>query len=255
MNPYTPLSTPRRTALTVAMLAAASIAPVANLDSDVATFQVVDGTMLVLLHDQPVRMYLQARYEKGRVASAAGAAITERHQVNADGRQMLRTARAGRTFPSLYHPDVIAYTRTGPSGAWTPARVMNANFEAGWVDVETPPNASATRIYYVFGDGEVALRVSRPFGSSSGIIQLWRGSARSLHETDQTDRDTAPYLVRDPKPVPQGFRVILTVRAASAVYFDGLAKHEVMLPVSETAIQATDKVALAELAERQLKGV
>lgn len=254
MLPYSVLNTPFRTALTVAMLAAITAAPVAALDSDVAQFQVATGTMFTLLHDQPVRLFLQARFEKTRAATAAGAAITERVQVSGNGRRMIRSSRTGRSFPSLAHPDVIAYTRIGNNGPWTRARVMDADFDAGWVDVETPPNAAALRVYYVFGDGEISLRASRPAGSSSGSVMLWRTSARGLHETDQTDRDTAPYLTRTPKPIPQNFRVLLTVRSTSPVYFDGLAEHEVMIPVSQTAIQVHDPVALAEMAERQLKG-
>ena len=254
MQPYTALNLPRRMVITAALLSGVAAAPVAGIDSNVAEYRVPDGTMLTLLHDQPARLFLQARHEVGRVAGAAGDVVTVQVQINGDGRQMVRTTRADRAFPALNHPDVIAYTLV-TGGKWTPARVLAVDWNAGTVDVETPPNAGKIRVYYTFGDGEVILRAGRPFGSSSGQVQLWRGSARGLHETDQADRDAAVFLARVPMPVPQAFSLSLAVRAVSAVYFDGLAQHEVNIPASDTAIAVSDPVMLADLAERQLKGV
>ncbi|MFB9994490.1 hypothetical protein ACFFLM_21265 [Deinococcus oregonensis] len=251
---YQVISTPRRMALTAALMLAASALPVAGLDSDVAVFRVPDGSIITLLHDQPMRMFLQARFEQGRVAGAAGSLVTVTVNVNQDGRQLIRTTRADRALPSLNHPDVIAYTQIA-NGAWTPARVLSINWGTGAVGVETPSNAGKVRVYYTFGDGEIVLRAGRPFGGSSGAIQIYRTSARGLHETDQVDRDTAPYAVRSPQPIPQMFNFSIAVRAASAVYFDGLARHEVNIAATETAVNVTDATMLAELAERQLKGV
>lgn len=254
MTPYTPVSPPRRMAITAALLAAAAQAPVAGIDSDAGQFRVPDGSIITLLHDQPMRLFLQARHEEGRVAGAAGSLVTVTAQLNTGGRRLIRSTRADRAFPSLNHPDVIAYTQiTGQP--WAPARVLDVNWATGAVQVEVPNNAGKVRVYYTFGDGEVIIRAGRPFGSSGGQVQLFRSSARSLHETDQVDRDAAPFAARSPQPIPQNFTLSLAVRAQSAVYFDGLARHEISIPATETAVRVTDAVMLAELAERQLKGV
>lgn len=252
--PYSPIGQPRRMALTLAMLAAVAVSPVAGLESVAAAYKVPDGSMLTLLHDQPVRLYLQARREQTRGAGAAGSFVDVVVQVNGDGRRLIQSSRAQRSFPSTHHPDVIAFTQvTGQD--WQRATVQSVDWETGAVTVSTPNNAGRVRVYYTFGDGEISLRASRPQGSSSGSIHLWKGTARGLHETDQTDRDTAPYLARRPLPIPQGFSLQLVVRASSAVYFDGLAAHEVMIPVTDTGIQVMNPVQLADLAEMQLKGV
>ncbi|MEF2280388.1 hypothetical protein V3W47_19005 [Deinococcus sp. YIM 134068] len=251
---YTTLSQPRRMALTAALLVSVAATPIPGNDSDVATFRVPDGSILTLLHDQPMRLFLQARREVGRVAGAAGSNVNVVVQVNVDGCKLVRTTRADRAFPATSHPDVIAYTLV-TGGTWQPARVMAVDWSTGAVTVETPNNAGKVRVYYTFGDGEISIRAGRPFGSSGGYIQLYRTSARSLHETDQTDRDAAPFAARTPQPIPQNFTLSLAVRASSAVFMDGLARHEVSIPATETAVQVTNAVMLAELAERQLKGV
>lgn len=252
-TPYAPVNIPRRMMITAALMLAATNTPTPGVDSTVAEYRVPDGTMLVLLHDQPARLFLQARHEVGRVASSGDTPVTVTVQVTGDGRVLQRTTRTGRPFPALNHPDVIAYTQaTGQP--WKPARVLAVNWQTGAVDVEAPQNAGKVRVYYTFGDGEVILKAGRPFGSSSGQVQIWRGSARGLHETDQQDRDAAVFTVRAPMPLPQGFTLALVVRATSAVYLDGLAQHEINIPASDTAITVSDPVALADLAERQLKG-
>lgn len=252
--PYAPIGQSRRMALTLAMLTAATAAPVAGLESVAAVYKVPDGSMLTLLHDQPVRLFLQARHEVTRGAGAAGANVDVVVQVTGDGRRLIQSSRAPRTFPATHHPDVIAYTQvTGQ--AWQRATVQAVNWETGAVTVSVPNNAGRVRVYYTFGDGEISLRASRPQGSSSGSIHLWKGTARGLHETDQTDRDTAPYLARRPLPIPQGFSLALVIRAQSAVYFDGLAAHEILLPVTDTGIQVMNAAQLADMAEQQLRGV
>lgn len=251
---YTPTNTPRRMVLGAANFSGTGTAPVAGVESVVARFKVSDGLMLTLLHDQSMRMNLKARFEMNRAATAAGAPVTQRVQINGNGRRMQQTARRGRTFPHLNHPDVLAYTLiTG--GVLTAARVLAVDWAAGWVDVETPPNAGKVVVYYTFGDGEITVRASRPFGSSTGAAQIWNGSALGVNSTDQADRDTALYLVRAPKPLPQGFTLEIAVRGQSAVVFDEYARHELSIPASETAIMVHDPVMLAELAERQLRGL
>lgn len=252
--PYTPTNTPRRLVLDAASFTGAGVAPVAGVESVVGRFKVADGVMLTLVHDQSMRMNLKARYEVNRAATAAGAPVTHRVQVNGNGRRMQQTARRGRDFPHLNHPDVLAYTLIS-GGVWTAARVLAVDWAAGWVDVETPPNAGKVAVYYTFGDGEITVRASRPFGSSTGAVQIWNGSALGVNSTDQADRDTALYLVRAPKPLPQGFTLEIAVRGASGVVFDQYARHEMSIPASETAIQVHDAVMLAELAERQLRGM
>lgn len=254
MTAFTPTNTPRRMVLDAASFTGSGAAPVAGVESVVGRFKVSDGLMLTLLHDQSMRMNIKARYEMNRAATAAGAPVTQRVQINGNGRRMQQTARRGREFPHLNHPDVLAYTLiTG--GVWTPARVLAVDWEAGWADVETPPNAGKVAVYYTFGDGEITVRASRPFGSSTGAAQIWNGSARGVNSTDQADRDTAIFLTRSPKPLPQGFTLEIAVRAASGVVFDGYARHELSIPASETAIMVHDPVMLAELAERQLRGL
>lgn len=251
--PYSPTTTPRRMALTAYLLAGLAAAPVAGVVSDVAFYTVADSTMLTLVHDQTMRMFLQARVEVGRAAGAAGSMVPVDVAVTGDGRRLQRTTRQGRDFPTANHPDVIAYTRVA-NADWQPARVLGVNWNTGVVSVETPNNAGKIRVYYTFGDGEISVRVSRPYGSSTGATQIFASAARSLHETDQTDRDTARALVSTPLPVPEKFRLTVAVRAASAVYFDGLAKHDVILPATETAIMVYDPSTLADMAERQLRG-
>lgn len=250
---YTPVTQPRRMALIAAMLLSASAAPVAGLDSNVGEYRVPDGTILTLAHDSPLRMFLQARHEVTRGAGAAGSNVTVTVQVTGNGRRLIPTTRTARALPTLFHPDVIAYTQVNGQ-AWEPARVLAIDWNAGSVDVETPNNATRVRVYYTFGDGEVILRAGRPFGSSGGMIQIARFTARGLHETDQSDRDAAPFAVRSPKAIPQGFTLAIAVRAQSPVYFDGLARHEISIPATETAVNVSDPVGLAEQSERQLRG-
>lgn len=251
---YTALTTPRRLLLTAAMLSAIATAPVSGIDSQVAKITVPDGSMLTLVHDQPMLMYLQARRQMGRQAGVAGSNVTTTVQISGEGRKLLRTTRKAPAFPTQLHPDVRAFVQIA-NGPWVPADVLAVDWVAGTVDVQTPNNAGQVRVYYTFGDGEVALHAGRPFGSSSGLVQIYRNSARALHESNQADRDTAEFATVQPLPIPQNFSFYITIRAASQVFFDGLAGHEIAIPMSETAIQVSDPVALAELGERQLKGV
>lgn len=241
----------RTIAITAVLFAAALGAPISNTEGDVATLRTADGHMTVLRSDTPLRMYLHARYQMPLVASVAAVATV---QVNGNGRRMVRSPRAGRTFPSTAHPDVLVYT-TLDGNTWQLAPVTAADFEAGSVSYQKPANATGVRVYYTFGDGEIVLRGSRPLGSSGGSVQLWNYPARSLHELNQADTSAAPVLGVQPVGMPQGFTLSIAVRAFSAVYFDAYARHEINIPAYDLPISVSDPVQLAALGEMGLKGL
>lgn len=255
MLPYTATSSPRTIALTAAMFTASRGAPVANTEADVCTLRTADGHMTILKGNAPVRMYLQARLEVTRTASADNTALVQVVQVNGAGRLMSRTARAGRAFPSSSHPDVIAYTSADNGATWQPANVTACNFIDGSVSVSVPGLATRTRVYYVFADGEVTLKGSRPFGTSGGSVQIWNYPARSLHELNQSDTSAAPVVANREIGLPQGFVLSIAVRAFSSVYFDRYAQHEINIPAFDVPISVSDAGQLAALAEIGLKGV
>lgn len=251
MQPYGVSSPARTIALTVASLTAALAAPVPGVRGMVASVRTPDNHMTVLKGMATARLYLQARYQVASGALASGAQVI---QVNGGGRIMTLSPRAARAFPTRAHADVNAWVQMVANGPWTPTDVLGADWVAGTVTVQNPAGSVNLRVNYTFGDGEIYLLASRPYGSSGGEIQLYNVPARSLHETNQADTSAAPVPVMMDKPIPQGFTLGIAVRAASAVYFDGMAQHEVMLSAYDLGISVSDPVMLADLAERQLKG-
>lgn len=202
--------------------------------SVIARHNVPRGDVYELKVGAPMRLYLRGMYAATEAATAGGELTLD---LGADGLQMIRSTRDAPAGPwTLEHPDLTVYTReTGSGDPFVARQVIDVDFDAGTVSVDgvaVSVNHDA-EVFYLPGDGELALRAVQPSGIDQRSVELYNATLAGLHETDQSNGRTAPYVARPGLtglPLGPKWSLALEVNAPVPVPFDDpRAAHELII--------------------------
>lgn len=225
----------------------AAQAQVIGVRSIVAAHRVPRGDVAELTVDAPLRLYLRARWD---TEGDTGAGTTLDLDLGAAGFTMVRSTRDAPAAPfTLGHPDFTVYVREEFTPNFLPAEVTAVDFDAGTFTVSglTLGTNYEVRAYYLPGDGALHIRAIQPSGIDGRSVELYNATLRGLHETDQANGRTAPYIHRaglSGLPLGPKWTLALEVDSPAPIPWTAEAGHEVAL--------RGHRASVATLNERQL---
>lgn len=253
--PFKPLGNAQHKTLTPSLIMGGN--QIVGVRSTAGYFDGPLGQLILFKGGDPFRLYLKGRVEQ----QADDADIPNDGDVlfdlAAEGRTLIRSQRTSGDFvPGKSHTDLLAYHRVDESGTWEPAEISAVDWEAGTVMVSRPAGSRDVALYFLTGDGELEIRITRPLGSDDASAKLFNSALRSLHEVDQSNVRSAPTfgVIGREYPLPPQFRLEFAIRSKTQILFDEFAQHEISLPMYDTPIEIFNVSELNAQAELKLRG-
>ena len=178
----------------------------------------------------PIRCYLMARHE---TAITADAAVTLAVDLGAAGYDLVRSNRVAPALPSLNHPDARAFISSDNGGTWTESNVTAFDETTNTVTIAKVAATNRIKVYFLHGNGEFRLRVSRPAGSDVVSPLIYNSPFKALHETNQIDGRTAIRLSGarsgDFPALAPRWKLALEVKTSAPMYWQSEARHELLI--------------------------
>lgn len=201
-----------------------------NMPIVVAQHEVALGEVFKPNPLAPIRAYIMGRHEAAIVADAAVTIVVD---LGAQGYDLVRSNRVAPALPTLIHPDARAFISSDAGATWNETTVTAFDENANTVTISKVAGTNRIRLYFLHGNGEFRLRVSRPIGSDIVSPLIYNAPFKALHETNQIDSRTAIRLSGarsgDFPALAPRWKLSLEVKTSVPIYWVAEARHELLI--------------------------